>query len=273
MAILFVAAMKNYLALLADILKRGEDRSDRTGVGTKSIFGAQMRFDLRNNFPLLTTKRVHWKAVVHELLWFLMGSTNIKYLQDNGVRIWNEWADENGELGNVYGKQWRRWRNSDGGEIDQIAQLINNLKNNPFSRRHLISAWNVGELDKMALPPCHSFFQFHVSAGDCLSCQMYQRSADMFLGVPFNIASYSLLTHMIAHVCGLKPREFIHTLGDCHIYNNHVDQVHEQLSREPRELPTLRILKRNQTINDFNFEDFELVNYNPYGSIRAPIAV
>ncbi|MDR2577004.1 MAG: thymidylate synthase [Puniceicoccales bacterium] len=265
--------MKNYLALLADVLDRGEPCKDRTGTGTRSVFGAQMRFDLRENFPLLTTKKMHWKSVVHELLWFLKGSTNVSYLRENGVRIWNEWADENGELGPVYGKQWRRWRCADGREIDQIAQLIHNINVNPFSRRHLVSAWNVGELEQMALPPCHSFFQFHVSESGDLRCQLYQRSADMFLGVPFNIASYSLLTHMVAQVCDLRPREFIHTLGDCHIYVNHLEQVREQLSRMPRPLPRLHIVKRGQGMDDFCFDDFALVGYNPHGTISAPIAV
>jgi thymidylate synthase len=265
--------VKNYLATLAEVMERGEPCADRTGVGTHCLFGTQLRFDLREGFPLLTTKRVHWKSVVHELLWFLQGSTNVRYLKENGVRIWNEWADENGELGPVYGKQWRRWQTVDGREVDQIAQLIENLRKNPFGRRHLVSAWNVGELDQMALPPCHSFFQFHVSSSGDLRCQLYQRSADLFLGVPFNIASYSLLTHMVASVCQLRAREFIHTLGDYHVYDNHREQVREQLGREPRPLPQLRIVQRNQGIDDFCFEDFQLIDYNPHGPISAPVAI
>ncbi|MDR3317078.1 MAG: thymidylate synthase [Puniceicoccales bacterium] len=265
--------MKNYLAVLADVLERGEQCCDRTGVGTRNLFGAQLRFDLTAGFPLMTTKRIHWKSVVHELLWFLRGSTNVRYLQENGVRIWNEWADENGELGPVYGKQWRRWQTVDGREVDQIAQLIQNLKANPFSRRHLISAWNVGEIGQMALPPCHCFFQFHVSSSGDLRCQLYQRSADMFLGVPFNVASYSLITHMVAHICGLRAKEFIHTLGDYHIYNSHLEQVREQLDREPRNLPSLKIVQNRQDIDDFCFDDFELSGYNPHGAIAARVAV
>jgi thymidylate synthase len=265
--------VKNYLELLADVLERGEECADRTGVGTRSLFGAQLRFDLSAGFPILTTKRVHFKSVAHELLWFLSGSTNVAYLRDNGVRIWNEWADESGELGPVYGKQWRRWGMANGGAVDQIAKVIGEIKNNPFSRRHIVSAWNVGELDSMALPPCHCFFQFHVSGGGELRCQLYQRSADLFLGVPFNIASYALLTHMVAQVCGLRAREFIHTLGDYHIYSNHLEQVCEQIGRQPRPLPQLRIAQRNQTIDDFLYEDFELIGYNPHGSISAPVAV
>ncbi|MDR3117170.1 MAG: thymidylate synthase [Puniceicoccales bacterium] len=265
--------MKNYLALLEDVLERGEPCTDRTGVGTRCLFGAQLRFDLSAGFPLLTTKRVHWKSVVHELLWFLQGSTNIGYLQANGVRIWNEWADESGELGPVYGKQWRRWGCADGREVDQIARLMGNLKRDPHSRRHIVSAWNVGELDRMALPPCHTLFQFHVSHSGDLRCQLYQRSADLFLGVPFNIASYSLLTHLVAHVLGLRAREFIHDLGDYHIYNSHLEQVREQLGREPRALPRLSIAGRGQGIDDFRYEDISLEGYDPHGPIAAPVAV
>jgi thymidylate synthase len=264
--------MRNYLDLLGTLLERGEPCADRTGVGTRCLFGAQLRFDLRPGFPLLTTKRVHWKSLVHELLWFLRGSTNVAYLRENGVRIWDEWADENGELGPVYGKQWRRWERRDGTEIDQIARLIREIRHNPSSRRHIVSAWNVGEIDLMALPPCHAFFQFHVSGSD-LRCQLYQRSADFFLGVPFNIASYSLLTHLVARVCGLRPREFIHSFGDLHIYNNHLEQVRTQLSREPRPLPELRIADRGQGIDDFLYGDFTLIGYEPHPPIPAPIAV
>ena len=265
--------MKNYLALLADVMERGEECADRTGVGTRSLFGAQLRFDLSAGFPLLTTKKVHFKSVVHELLWFLKGSTNVGYLRENGVRIWNEWADENGELGPVYGKQWRRWGTANGKSVDQIAKLIDGIKNNPYSRRHIVSAWNVGELNSMALPPCHCFFQFHVTAGGELCCQLYQRSADLFLGVPFNIASYSLLTHIAAQACDLRAGEFIHTLGNYHIYNNHLEQVCQQLGRQPRSLPQLRIARRGQGIDDFLYEDFELIGYDPHGSITAPVAV
>lgn len=265
--------MRNYLEILRDVLENGQPCADRTGVGTRAKFGVQMRFDLREGFPLLTTKKVHMKSIIYELLWFLKGSTNVHYLQEHGVRIWNEWADENGELGPVYGKQWRRWTGPDGKEIDQIAQLIHNLKHDPYSRRHLVSAWNVADIPQMALPPCHSFFQFQVDHEGGLSCQLYQRSADLFLGVPFNIASYALLTHMIAMVCGLRPKEFIHTLGDYHIYNNHVEQVREQLSRTPRALPQLKIKNRNQTIDDFEYEDFEIIGYDPYPAIKASVAV
>ncbi|MDR1437904.1 MAG: thymidylate synthase [Puniceicoccales bacterium] len=265
--------MKIYLDLLQHVLEHGEFCNDRTGVGTLSCFGAQLHCDLRSGFPLLTTKKIHSKSLVHELLWFLKGSTNVKYLQENGVRIWNEWADENGELGPVYGKQWRAWRTADGGCIDQIAELIENIKKNPQSRRHLVSAWNVGDIPKMALPPCHSFFQFHVSESGDLRCQLYQRSADLFLGVPFNIASYSLLTHAIAKVCGLRAREFIHTFGDYHIYKNHLTQVQEQLGRQPRDLPRLHIVDRGQGIDDFIYEDFQFTDYQPHPSILAPVAV
>ncbi|MDR1458307.1 MAG: thymidylate synthase [Puniceicoccales bacterium] len=265
--------MKQYLDLLKYVLDNGELRKDRTGTGTIGLFGAQLRFDLRDRFPLVTTKKVHFKSVVHELLWFLKGSTNIKYLQDNGVKIWNDWADENGDLGPVYGKQWRRWETKDGGEVDQIARIIKQIKEDPFSRRHIVNAWNVGELDKMALPPCHSLFQFHVSASAELRCQLYQRSADMFLGVPFNIASYSLLTLMIAQVCGLKAAEFVHSFGDVHIYTNHIDQVKEQLSREPKNLPSVILNSEVNDINAFIYEDIRLLEYDSHGPIKAPIAV
>ncbi|MDR1401807.1 MAG: thymidylate synthase [Puniceicoccales bacterium] len=265
--------MRNYLELLGKVLKTGEKRCDRTGVGTIGLFGAQLRFNLRNNFPVLTTKFVSLKSVIHELLWFISGNTNVKYLQDNGVKIWNEWADENGNLGRVYGAQWRAWHSSDGKIIDQLANVIEQIKKDPFSRRHIISAWNPGEIDQMALPPCHAFFQFHVSADGGLSCQLYQRSADMFLGVPFNISSYSLLTVMVAHVCGLYPSEFIHTLGDLHIYTNHLEQVREQLSREPLPLPTLKLRRKVKQIDDFFYEDFDIADYQHYPPIKAPIAV
>lgn len=260
-----------YLNFLRHILDNGQVKSDRTGVGTKSVFGYDMRFDLRENFPLITTKKLHLKSIVYELLWFLQGNTNVKYLQDNGVRIWNEWADENGELGPVYGKQWRSWPSSDGESIDQIAVLIDQLRNNPNSRRLIVNAWNVGELKKMALPPCHLLFQFYVN-GDELSCKLTQRSADAFLGVPFNIASYSLLTCMIAKEVGLKPGEFIWSGGDCHIYSNHTEQVEEQLSRQPLMPPTLEIVNQNGLLNH-QFEDFLFQNYNAHPTIKAPIAV
>ena len=264
--------MRNYLDLVKKVFENGVDREDRTGTGTRAIFGAQMRFDLSEKFPLLTTKKVNLKAIIHELLWFLKGDTNIKYLRENGVHIWDAWADENGDLGPVYGAQWRRWKTADGRQIDQISNLIENIKKNPTSRRLIVNAWNVGELDKMALPPCHMFFQFFVADGK-LSCQLYQRSADLFLGVPFNIASYSLLTMMIAQVCDLKAGEFVHTFGDAHIYKNHFSQVSEQLSREPRELPTIKINPEIKNIFDFQFSDFKIENYNPHGKITAPIAV
>lgn len=264
--------MKIYLDLLDKIMKEGTDRPDRTGTGTRSIFGHQMRFDLSQGFPLLTTKKVHLKSIIYELLWFLRGESNIKYLKDNGVSIWDEWADKDGELGPVYGIQWRRWKAADGREIDQIAQIINQIKTNPNDRRIILSAWNVGEISKMALPPCHLLFQFYVAGGK-LSCQMYQRSADVFLGVPFNIASYSLLTMMLAQVCDLKPGDFVHTLGDTHIYGNHFEQVKLQLSRQPRALPTMKINPAVKNIFDFKFEDFALENYDPHPSIKAPISV
>lgn len=264
--------MQTYLQFLQHILNNGEQKGDRTGVGTISTFGYQMRFDLGAGFPMVTTKKIHMKSVIHELLWFLQGDTNVQYLQENGVRIWNEWADEQGELGPVYGKQWRAWRCEDGREVDQIKQLMDDLKQNPNSRRHIISAWNVGELDKMALPPCHAFIQFNVTNGK-LSCQLYQRSADAFLGVPFNIISYSLLTHMIAQQCDLDVGDFIWSGGDCHIYLNHLEQVNEQLSRQPYATPTLKIHRKPDSIFDYRFDDFEIVGYQCHPTIKAPIAV
>ena len=264
--------MKEYLDVLRDIRENGTIKGDRTGVGIKGVFGRQMRFDLSKGFPLLTTKKVHLKSIIHELLWFISGDTNIKYLKENGVRIWDEWADENGDLGPVYGHQWRSWPAPDGRSIDQLSNVINTIKNNPESRRMIVCAWNPGEIDKMALPPCHCLFQFYVANGK-LSCQLYQRSADMFLGVPFNIASYSLLTMMIAQCCGLQPGEFVHTLGDAHIYLNHFEQVDLQLTREPRALPTMMINPDVKSVFDFKYEDFELVDYDPWPVIKAPVAV
>ena len=264
--------MRQYLDLLNHVLEHGDKKEDRTGTGTISVFGYQMRFDLSEKFPLLTTKKVHLKSVIHELLWFLNGSTNIGYLKENGVSIWDEWADENGDLGPVYGSQWRSWQTSDGRTIDQISNLIENIKNNPDSRRLIVSAWNVGEVDKMNLPPCHCFFQFYV-ANDKLSCQLYQRSADIFLGVPFNIASYALLTLMIAQVTNLAPGEFVHTLGDAHIYSNHIEQVKQQLSREVKDLPIMKINPHVKDIFSFKFDDFEILNYDPHPLIKAPVAV
>lgn len=264
--------MQTYLDFLRRIKNEGVEKTDRTGTGTLSVFGHQMRFDLSKGFPAVTTKRLHMKSVIHELLWFISGDTNVRYLQENGVRIWNEWADENGELGPVYGSQWRKWQTEDGQAIDQIADVIEQLKTNPDSRRIIVSAWNVGELSKMALPPCHSFFQFYV-ANNKLSCQLYQRSADAFLGVPFNIASYSLLVHMIAQQCDLEVGEFVWTGGDCHIYSNHYEQVATQLSREPYPLPQLKIHRKAKDIFSYKFEDFELVNYQCHETIKAPIAV
>ncbi len=265
--------MKEYLDLLRLVMEKGRDRSDRTGVGTRGVFGAQARFDLQNSFPLLTTKKLHTRSIFHELLWFLKGDTNIKYLHDNGVTIWDEWADSNGDLGRVYGAQWRDWRTPDGGSIDQISRLVEGIKKDPFGRRHIVCAWNPGELDGMALPPCHALFQFYVDSDGGLSCQLYQRSADLFLGVPFNIASYALLTAMVAQVCGLKPREFVHTFGDLHIYKNHFEQVKLQLSRQPRPLPKLKLNPERKRLEDFVYEDIEILGYNPYPSIKAPIAV
>jgi len=264
--------MKTYLTLLNHIMAHGSLKSDRTGTGTKSVFGYQMRFDLSQGFPLLTTKKLHLKSIIHELLWFIKGDTNVKYLNDNEVSIWNEWADADGNLGPVYGRQWRSWQKADGGSVDQLSALIEGIKNNPDSRRHIISAWNVGELDKMALPPCHALFQFYVADGK-LSCQLYQRSADVLLGVPFNIASYALFTMMVAQVCGLRLGEFIHTFGDAHIYINHFEQVALQLTREPRPLPRMVINPEVNSIFDFKYEDFTLEGYNPYPGIKAPIAV
>jgi thymidylate synthase len=264
--------MRPYLDLLQQVLDHGAAKGDRTGTGTVSIFGAQLRFDLAAGFPLLTTKRVHLKSIIHELLWFLKGDTNVKYLKDNGVSIWDEWAKADGELGPVYGYQWRSWPAPDGRHIDQIAQVVDMLKKNPDSRRIIVSAWNVADLDKMALMPCHAFFQFYVAGGK-LSCQMYQRSADMFLGVPFNMASYALLTLMVAQVCGLKPGDFVHTFGDTHIYNNHMDQVREQLSRAPRALPVMKLNPAVKNIFDFKYEDFTLEGYDPHPAIKAPVAV
>ena len=264
--------MRPYLDLLQQVLDHGTAKGDRTGTGTVSIFGAQLRFDLAAGFPLLTTKKVHLKSIIHELLWFLKGDTNVKYLKDNGVSIWNEWAKSDGELGPVYGYQWRSWPAPDGRHIDQISQVIDMLKKNPDSRRIIVSAWNVADLDKMALMPCHAFFQFYVADGK-LSCQLYQRSADMFLGVPFNIASYALLTLMVAQVCGLKPGDFVHTFGDTHIYNNHMTQVREQLSRAPRALPVMKLNPAVKDIFDFKYEDFTLEGYDPHPAIKAPVAV
>jgi len=264
--------MVQYLNLLDHILKNGVRKDDRTGTGTISVFGYQMRFDLQEGFPLLTTKKLHLKSIIHELLWFLKGETNIRYLNENGVTIWDEWADANGELGPVYGYQWRSWPTADGRHIDQISRVVESLKNNPDSRRHIVSAWNVGEIEHMALPPCHVLFQFYVANGK-LSCQLYQRSADVFLGVPFNIASYALLTMMIAQVCGYEPGEFVHTLGDTHIYLNHIEQVKLQLSREPRKLPRMVINPEVKSIFDFQFSDFKLEDYNPRPHIKGDIAV
>jgi thymidylate synthase len=264
--------MKQYHDLMRYVRDRGVDKEDRTGTGTRSVFGYQMRFDLNNGFPLLTTKRLHLRSIIHELLWFLKGDTNIRYLQENGVTIWDEWADEQGDLGPVYGYQWRSWPAPDGGHIDQISQLIEQIGKNPDSRRLIVSAWNPAQVEHMALPPCHCLFQFYVAEGR-LSCQLYQRSADIFLGVPFNIASYALLTMMIAQVTGLQPGEFIHTFGDAHLYSNHLEQVDLQLSREFRPLPRMKIDPTVKSIFDFRFEDFELVDYDPHPHIKAPVAV
>ena len=264
--------MQQYQQLLQQILDQGVAKSDRTGTGTLSLFGYQMRFDLSAGFPMVTTKKLHFKSIIHELLWFLSGSTNVRYLQENGVRIWDEWADEQGELGPVYGSQWRSWQGADGETVDQISNLIEQIGINPDSRRLIVSAWNVAEVPKMKLPPCHAFFQFYVAQGR-LSCQLYQRSADVFLGVPFNIASYAALTMMVAQVTGLEPFEFIHTLGDAHLYTNHIEQAKLQLGREPRALPQLKLNPQVQSIFDFRFEDFELVNYNPHPHIKAAVAI
>jgi thymidylate synthase len=264
--------MKQYHDLMRHVLDTGVKKTDRTGTGTISVFGYQMRFDLKEGFPLLTTKKLHTKSIIHELLWFLKGSTNIKYLKDNGVSIWDEWADANGNLGPVYGYQWRSWPLPNGGHIDQITQVIDMIKKNPDSRRLIVSAWNVADINNMKLPPCHAFFQFYVADGR-LSCQLYQRSADVFLGVPFNIASYALLTMMVAQVCDLKPGEFVHTLGDAHLYSNHIEQAKLQLGRDLRPLPTMKINPEVKSIFDFKFEDFELENYDPHPHIKAPVAV
>lgn len=264
--------MQQYLDLLQHILKNGVQKTDRTGTGTRSVFGYQMRFNLADGFPLLTTKKLHLKSIIHELLWFLRGDTNVAYLQENGVRIWNEWADPDGSLGHIYGYQWRSWPRYDGGFVDQISQAVNDIKNNPDSRRIIVSAWNVADLDNMNLPPCHAFFQFYVAEGK-LSLQLYQRSADTFLGVPFNIASYALLTMMMAQVTGLQPGEFIHTLGDAHIYNNHIDQVNLQFTRTPRPLPRMVINPDVKSIFDFKYSDFTLQDYDPYPHIKAEVSV
>jgi thymidylate synthase len=264
--------MKQYLDLCRHVLENGVKKEDRTGTGTISTFGYQMRFNLQEGFPLLTTKKVHLKSVIHELLWFIQGNTNVKYLQENGVRIWNEWADEDGNLGPIYGHQWRSWTGADGRTHDQLKEVVEQIKTNPNSRRLIISAWNVGDLDKMALPPCHTLFQFYVAGGK-LSCQLYQRSGDLFLGVPFNIASYSLLTMMIAQVCDLEPGEFIHTFGDVHIYLNHIEQVKLQLTREPRQLPTMKLNPNVKNIFDFKYEDFSLENYHPHPAIKGVVSV
>jgi thymidylate synthase len=264
--------MKQYHDLLQHILDKGVTKEDRTGTGTISVFGYQMRFDLNEGFPALTTKKLHLRSIIHELLWFLKGDTNIQYLKENNVSIWDEWADENGNLGPVYGSQWRSWPTADGRHIDQIKQVVDQLKNNPDSRRIIVSAWNVGEIENMKLPPCHAFFQFYVAEGK-LSCQLYQRSADTFLGVPFNIASYALLTMMMAQVCGLKPGDFVHTLGDAHLYSNHLEQARLQLTRDFRPLPTMKINPEVKDIFDFKFEDFELVGYDPHPHIKAAVAV
>jgi thymidylate synthase len=264
--------MKQYLDLMSEILEKGARKSDRTGTGTLSVFGRQLRFDLSEGFPLITTKKLHLRSIIYELLWFLQGDTNIKYLKDNGVSIWDEWADENGDLGPVYGHQWRSWPTPSGGSIDQITQVIQQIKQKPDSRRHIVTAWNPSEVDKMALPPCHALFQFYVAEGK-LSCQLYQRSADYFLGVPFNIASYALLTYMFAQQCDLQPGEFVWTGGDVHLYTNHIEQAKLQLERKPLSLPELKIKRRPESIFDYKFEDFEILNYQAHPSIKAPIAV
>ena len=265
-------SMQQYLKLIRHILDQGVEKTDRTGTGTKSVFGYQMRFSLRDSFPLVTTKKIHFKSVIHELIWFLSGDTNVRYLQENGVRIWNEWADENGELGPVYGSQWRSWQGADGETVDQVEQVVEQIKTNPDSRRLIVSAWNVAEIPKMKLPPCHAFFQFYVADGE-LSCQLYQRSADVFLGVPFNIASYAALTMMVAQVTGLKPGDFVHTLGDAHLYSNHLEQVELQLSRDPKPLPRLKLNPDINSIFDFKYEDFSLEDYQAHPHIKGIVAV
>ncbi|HEY5682400.1 MAG TPA: thymidylate synthase [Sulfuricaulis sp.] len=264
--------MRQYLDLMRHVMQHGTRKEDRTGTGTLSVFGYQMRFDLAQGFPLITTKKLHTKSIIYELLWFLRGDTNIRYLKEHGVSIWNEWADDNGDLGPVYGSQWRSWPSNDGGRIDQISQVVRDIRRKPDSRRLIVSAWNVADIGRMALPPCHLLFQFYVAEAR-LSCQLYQRSADIFLGVPFNIASYALLTMMIAQITGLKPGEFIHTLGDAHLYLNHLEQVQTQLAREPRPLPSMRLNPEKKSLFDFDFDDFELLNYDPHPSIKAPVAV
>jgi thymidylate synthase len=264
--------MRQYLDLMRHVLDHGAVKTDRTGTGTRSVFGHQMRFDLQQGFPLVTTKKLHLKSIIHELIWFLAGSTNIQYLKDNGVRIWDEWADENGDLGPIYGYQWRSWPLPDGGHIDQISQVLEQIRNTPDSRRMMVSAWNVADVPKMKLPPCHALFQFYVADGK-LSCQLYQRSADIFLGVPFNIASYALLTHMMAQQAGLDVGDFVWTGGDCHLYSNHMEQVREQLSREERPLPQLVIKRKPDSLFDYRFDDFEIVGYDPHPAIKAPVAV
>jgi thymidylate synthase len=264
--------MKQYLDLMQHVLDHGTPKGDRTGTGTKSVFGYQMRFDLAEGFPAVTTKKLHFRSIIHELLWFLKGSTNVEYLQENGVKIWNDWADEDGELGPIYGYQWRSWPNPEGGNVDQIADVIQNIRENPDSRRHIVSAWNAAQIDEMALPPCHTMFQFYVADGR-LSCQLYQRSADIFLGVPFNIASYAILTHMIAQVTGLAVGDFVHTFGDAHLYSNHLEQAQMQLEREPLALPDLRLNPDVTDIDDFSYGDIEIVGYESHPHIKAPIAV
>ncbi len=264
--------MHQYIHLVRHVLEHGTRKADRTGTGTLSVFGYQMRFDLARGFPLVTTKKLHLKSIIHELLWFLRGETNIRYLKENGVSIWDEWADENGDLGPIYGYQWRSWPAADGRHVDQIAQLVDQIQRNPDSRRLIVSAWNVGAIEKMALPPCHLLFQFYVADGK-LSCQLYQRSADIFLGVPFNVASYALLTLMLAQVTGLEPGEFVHTLGDTHLYLNHLEQAQLQLTRDPRPLPQMRLNPEKYTLENFVYEDFELMNYDPHPAIKAPVAV
>ncbi len=264
--------MIQYHRLLRLVLEQGQRKEDRTGTGTLSVFGAQERFNLQEGFPLLTTKKLHLRSIIHELLWFLAGDTNVQYLHDHQVTIWDEWANDQGDLGRIYGAQWRSWRRPDGGVVDQLANLIQEIQQRPDSRRHLVTAWNPGELDQMALAPCHALFQFYVCEGE-LSCQLYQRSADLFLGVPFNIASYALLTMMIAQICGLRAKEFIHTFGDLHLYLNHQEQAKEQLTRTPRQLPQMKLNPAIKHLNDFRYEDFELINYDPYPAIKAPIAI